>query len=300
MQLHDAMTPVDIQKVVAQFQRHLEKQQKNPNTVRSYSNDLQQFLKWYVNTNGDQVEPRDVTRGDVIDFRGFLLTRKSSLASVNRRITSLRQYFEFALHNGLAKANPVQSLIGLPSEPQIPSVLPRKDALLLVRNAEQSSRPMETAILLLLLHAGLRSGEICALTIGDLHLTPRVGRLFIRGQRRKTVRFALLSTRTQIAMRQYLKRRGANVLARKRRAEPLFLHRDGEPLTQQAVDALVKRIGREAGVPNVTPMMLRNTYAVQMLIQGESHDAVKRALGVTSIKNHLRLVEKIRAEQFPF
>ncbi len=294
------MTAADIQKTIQLFQRHLEKKGKNPNTVRSYANDIQQFFKWYVNTAGDGFTIADITRGDVIDFRGFLLTRKSSLASVNRRITSLRQFFEFSIESGWAVGNPVVTVLGLPSEPQIPTVLARKDALLLVRQSEQSARPMETAIILLLLHAGLRSGEICGLTIGDLHLTPRVGRLFIRGQRRKTVRFAQLSTRTQAALRQYLKRRGTAVLSRRRRAEPLFLHRDGEPLSQQVVDAIVKRVGRDAGVPNVTPMMLRNTFALQMLIHGETHDAVKRALGVTSIKNHIRLLEKIRTEDFPF
>ncbi|MBL0175820.1 MAG: tyrosine-type recombinase/integrase [Ignavibacteria bacterium] len=294
------MTSTEIHRVTTLFQRHLEKQKKNPNTVRSYTNDLQQFFKWCVSTNGDELRLAELTRSDVVDFRSFLLTRKSSLASINRRITSLRQFFEFAIDAGLARQNPVTGVMGLPNEPQAPAVLTRKDALLLVRTVEQAAWPMETSVLLLLLQAGMRSGEICGLTIGDLHLTPRVGRLFIKGLRKKTMRFVFLSMRAQAALRQYVRKRGISILARRRRAEPLFLHRNGSALTQQSIDLIVKRIGRDAGIPSVTPTMLRNTYAVQLLLQGESADAVKRALGVTSVKSYQRLVEKIKSDTIPF
>lgn len=294
------MTPTEIQRVIALFQRHLEKQKKNPNTVRSYTNDLQQFFKWCLSTNGEEFTLQELTRSDIVDFRSFLLTRKSSLASVNRRITALRQFFEFAIEASFARQNPVTGVMGLPNEPQVPSVLTRKDALLLVRTAEQAAWPMESSVLLLLLQAGLRSGEICGLTVGDLHLTPRMGRIFIKGVRKKTMRFVFLSMRAQAALRQYVRKRGVSILARKRRAEALFVHRNGSPLTQQSIDLLVKRIGRDAGIPAVTPTMLRNTYAVQLLLQGEAVDAVKRALGVTSVKSYQRLVEKIQSDAIPF
>jgi integrase/recombinase XerC len=277
------------QKLGADFQKALEKQNKHPNTIRSYGNDLKQFATWCVNTFGEDVDPGELTRSDVQDFRAFLLTRNSSPASVNRKITALRQFFEFCVQEGVMKGNPAAEISGVAAEPRAPSYLERKDALLLARTAERMPNPMDASIILLLLHSGLRSSEICTLSIGDLHLTPREGRLFIKGQRGKTTRFVYLSSRTQNALRKYMRLRGITVLSKKHRREALFPNFDGMPLTQQSVDQIVKRIGKLAGIPFVTPSMLRNTYAAQALASGKSADSVARDMGVVSTKSIARL-----------
>jgi site-specific recombinase XerD len=175
-------------------------------------------------------------------------------------------------------------------------VLTRKEALIFLRAAEQYKHPLETVVVTLLLHAGLRSSEICALTIGDLHLTPRESRLFIRGQVGKKMRFVYLTTRATAAMRRYCTRRGIRMFTRKRRNEFLLTQRNGKPLTQQVIDHIIKRIGKLAGVPSVTPTMLRNTCAVQLLLNGESASNVARTLGMVSIKNLERYVEELKKE----
>jgi site-specific recombinase XerD len=290
------MTGAVIQKRLVQFQKHLEKERKHANTIRSYLNDVTQFLKWVTVTLGNDFTVDDITRGEIVDYRGFLLTRKISATSVNRRITALRQFLAMWVQEGVLAKNPAEDVAGIPNVPQLPPVLSRKDALLLIRTAEQSTRNLESSVILLLLHAGLRSSEICNATIGDLQMTPRVGRLFIRGARGKTVRFVYLSTRTQAALRQYCKRNGITVLLKKRRAEPLFTQSSGGPLTQQSIDHLVKRIGKQTGIPGVTPTLLRNTYAVQALLNGESAEAVARSMGVSSVRPLVKILEQIKAQ----
>ncbi|MDH7516193.1 MAG: tyrosine-type recombinase/integrase [Bacteroidota bacterium] len=294
------MKTAETQRILLKFRRHLEKKRKNPNTVRSYTNDVRQFLAWFSCTYGPECDLRRIERSDIMDFRTYLQTRRASYASVNRRLTALRQFFDMCVSTGLLETNPVADIAGVPPVPSIPSILTRKEAQLLVRAVERLERPLETVIVHLLLHAGLRGSEICGLTVGDVHLTPRLGRLFIRGRRNRTMRFVMLTTRSVAALRRYLRRRGILALPRRLRAEPLLVNREGNPLTQQAVDQIVKRVGREAGIPNATPTILRNTYAVRMLLQGEPPNSVKRMLGVTSVRNHLRLVERIRLAQIPY
>jgi|GEM_PF-1287883 len=271
------------------FQRFLEAEGKHRNTIRSYANDLRQFVQWCRSTFGASFVLSELTRSDIQDFRTFLLTRNSSPASVNRKITALRQFFDFAVQREYMKMNPAAEITGISAEPRAPTVLPRKDALLLARTAERNPGPLEAAIILLLLHSGLRSSEICAITVGDVHLTPREGRLFIKGQRGRTTRFVYLSTRAQNALRQYMRWRGVSIMAKRHRKEPLFITYEGNPLTQQAVDQLVKRIGRLAGLPDITPSMLRNTYAAGALQGGASIESVARAMGISSLKTLQKL-----------
>ncbi len=285
---------IEIQKA---FEAHLTQQGKHLNTIRSYANDLRQFSQWCGNTFGEEFALADLTRSDVQDFRTFLLTRNSSPASVNRKITALRQFFEFCVQNDVMRGNPASDISGINAEPRAPIVLPRKDALLLARTAERNPGPLEAAVILLLLHSGLRSSELCAITVGDVHMTPREARLFIKGVRGKTTRFVYLTSRAQNALRQYMRWRGVAIMAKRLRKEPLFITYDGTALTQQAVDQLVKRVGRNAGMNEITPSMLRNTYAASALQAGKPLETVARVLGVSSLKTLQRLKEDMDEER---
>ena len=293
------MKNAEIQRRLSTFQRYLQKEQKHANTIRSYINDVSQFMKWISLTLGDGFEIGDITRGEILDYRSFLLTRKISPTSVNRRITALRQFFATCSTEDILMKNPAEAVSGIPNTPQMPPVLTRKDALLLIRTAEQSTHVLESSVILLLLHTGLRSSEICHATIGDLQLTPRMGRLFIRGVRGRTVRFVYLSTRTQVALRKFCKRNGITVLMKKRRGEPLFTQTNGSVLTQQSIDHIVKRVGKNAGIPDVTPSLLRNTYAVQSLLQGESPDSVARSMGVSSVRSLVKILDQLKEQARP-
>jgi site-specific recombinase XerD len=266
------------------FEVHLAQKEKHQNTIRSYANDLRQFAQWCKSTFGDDFTLSELTRSDVQDFRAFLLTRNSSPASVNRKITALRQFFEFCVRNDVMKQNAAADISGINAEPRAPSVLTRKDALMLARTAERGSGPLEAAVILLLLHSGIRSSELCAITVGDVHMTPREARLFIKGVRGKTTRFVYLTSRAQNALRQYMRWRGVAIMAKRLRKEALFITYDGTQLTQQAVDQLVKRIGRAAGMTDITPSMLRNTFAYSALQSGKPIETVARVLGVSSLK----------------
>ncbi|MBR9976050.1 MAG: tyrosine-type recombinase/integrase [Bacteroidetes bacterium] len=283
------MAEVEFKELQRTFEEHLARVGKHQNTIRSYANDLRQFAQWCGSTFGETFLVGDVTRSDIQDFRTFLLTRNSSPASVNRKITALRQFFDFCVLQEATERNPASDISGIAAEPRAPVVLTRKDALLLARTAERSPGPIEGAVILLLLHSGLRSSELCAITVGDVHMTPREARLFVKGVRGKTTRFVYLSSRAQNALRQYMRWRGVSILAKRLRKESLFVSYDGTPLTQQAVDQLVKRVGRQAGLNDITPSMLRNTYASAALQSGKPVETVARVLGVSSLKTLQRL-----------
>jgi site-specific recombinase XerD len=276
-------------KLLQAFGRYLEKNDKHDNTVRSYLNDCRQFLQWIADTLGPDAPLSEVTRSDVHDYRGFLLTRKTSAASVNRKLTALRQFFEYCIGESIIQQNPVALIPGITARVAAPQFLTRKEASALLRVAEQSIRPVDAVVIVLLLQCGMRSGELCALTIGDLHLSPRDARLFIKGQHGRKMRFVYLPTRARVALRNYCSAAGIRINDRRRRTEPLLLVASGVPMTQQAVDHIVKRVGKTAGMEYVKATLLRNSYVVHSLQRGMSADAVARSMGTLSVKAFIPL-----------
>ncbi|MBR9978777.1 MAG: tyrosine-type recombinase/integrase [Bacteroidetes bacterium] len=279
------------------FEEHLLRQEKHQNTIRSYANDLRQFQQWCVSTFGEDSTVTSLTRSDVQDYRTFLLTRNASPASVNRKITTLRRFFDYCSGIGAVEKNPATDVSGMSAEARVPVVLERKDALLLARTSERNPGPLEAAVILLLLHSGLRGSELCALTVGDVHMTPRESRLFIRGVRGKTTRFVYLTSRAKNALRNYMRWRGVAIMAKRLRKEALFVTYDGVPLSQQSVDQLVKRVGRTAGLADITPSMLRNTYAANAIKSGKPLDAVAQVMGVASTKTLQRFKGMVDEEK---
>jgi site-specific recombinase XerD len=59
------------------------------------------------------------------------------------------------------------------------------------------------------------------------------------------------------------------------------------------VDQLVKRIGKTAGLPDITPSILRNTYAANALQSGKSLETLARTMGVSSLKTLQKLKDDL-------
>jgi len=292
--LHSDCMPVPpIKRILQSFKKHLRAQGKHENTIRSYVNDVNVFLEWLSHTIGQSFSVRDISEADVRDFKSFLLTRNASNTSINRRLTALRQFFLFCAERKYIRGNPAAGVPALPSAPASVKLLSRKEQLLLLRTVENMNRPLERVILLLLIHAGMRSSEICNLKVADLHMSSREGKLFIRDERGQKYRFVKLSSRAQAAMRLYCKSRRIRMFSR-RRDEPLLKQRNGNPLTQQVIDHIVKRVGKHAGIVDITPTMLRNTYTVQLLLSGEPPDKVALRLGTKSIAALKRVADQMK------
>ncbi len=280
-------------KLISTYSKYLLSQKKRANTIRSYANEALQFYVWIRSTLGDQFDWKAITSSDIKDFRGYLRTRDVSVASVNHKLSALKHFFEFCIHANLCETNPVQKIPPFPLTLQPPPTLSRKDTFQLIRAAEQASKALDTVVLLLQLHCGLKSSELVALTVGDLYLNPREARIFVRGARGKAVRFVHLTSRTQAALRNFCKRNRIT-FAKKHRGEHLFVDADRKQITQSAIEQMMKRLGKRHGIENVSSTVLRNTCIANALAAGEQPDAIARALGLSSSKTLQRFIPLVQ------
>ncbi|MRC81687.1 tyrosine-type recombinase/integrase, partial [Bacillus thuringiensis] len=119
---------------------------------------------------------------------------------INRRINSIKRYFDWAKQKGLVQTNYSKSIKFVPTEKTSPKRMSDKEEAALMNAVEKYGTLRDKAMIIFMLHTGLRSMEVCDIQTEDIVMRKRGGHVIVRsGKRNKqrevplnsTVRFAL-------------------------------------------------------------------------------------------------------------
>jgi site-specific recombinase XerD len=256
------------------FLVELARQEAAKKTIVNYRSDLLSFARWFHDATGEEFAAAAVTPTDIRDYKAFLqTTRGCAPATVNRRLAALRKFFQWAVSDGSSSENPTLSIKGVQSVPRGPRSLEKREVDRLVRAVEQDGSKRNLAILATLRHTGLRVGELCALRLSDVVLSERRGTATVRSGKGNKHRVVPLNVDVRKAIREYLDVRP------KVADDHLFIGQRGEPLRPQGVELLVKQYAQQAGLEDVTPHVLRHSFARQALDSGTDLVTVATLLG---------------------
>lgn len=263
-------TPQDI----TAFMTELQRQEVAPKTIASYRSDLLGFARWFTDSTSEAFTAAAVTPTDVRDYRAHLRTvQRRPAATVNRRLAALRRFFGWAKATNRIREVPTEGVKGAPSTPRTPKALPKRELDRLLRAAEQDGNTRNLAILLTLRHTGLRVGELCNLRLSDITISERKGSLVVRSGKGDKDRVLPLNHDVRQALTAYLAVRPAAS------TDFLFIGQRGQPLQADAVQLIVRKYARRAGLSAVTPHILRHSFAKQVLDAGADLATVARLLG---------------------
>ena len=99
----------------------------SPHTIRSYDNDLTQFLKFLTPPGTPMPTPQDVTHLMIREFVAHLHDLRLEKSSIARKLAAIRSFFKFAVREGLVVRNPAR-MVATPKLPKrIPAVLSAED-----------------------------------------------------------------------------------------------------------------------------------------------------------------------------
>jgi integrase/recombinase XerC len=263
-------------------------------TVTAYTSDLTGFAEWADRAGHE--DPATIDRVVLRRYIAYLTTRRYAKRSIARKAASLRRYFAWAAATGLIDADPASTLQA-PNDPgRLPRVLSAAelDALLDPPADSGSAAPWQRcrddAVLELLYGSGVRVGELCGVSPGDVDL--RAGAMVVWGKGSRERRVPLSAPAVQ-AVGAWLAAR--DDAPRSEGVTTLFVNRRGRPLTPRDVRRIIDRRS-----PSPThPHALRHSFATHLLDGGADLRAVQEMLGHRDVATTQRYThvsrERLRA-----
>ena len=244
---------------------------KSPQTIKGYISDLRRFRDWFAQTNGEAFTPQGITLLDVRAYQSYLVTvTRFKPSTVNRRLAALAKYCRWAKAQGLIQGDPTDGVKGVSQVQAAPKALSSLELCRLLREVHKGGKARDIAILEVLANTGLRVGELAGLTLEDVEMSARKGRLTVRSGKGTKYRRVPLNADARRAIREYLEIR-PNV-----EDDHLFISQRGSGLTSSAIWRVVKKYGRRAGL-EISPHTLRHTFGTR-LVRSKGVDLVTVAV----------------------
>lgn len=250
------------------------------NTLAAYRRDLTLFAHWLHEMHGKTLE--QATQADVHGWmaQAHATTRASTS---NRRLASLRRYFQWARRQGMMHDDPCLNVLPARQGPRIPSTLTEAQvqALLDAPVTQTAFGLRDKAMLEVLYASGLRVSELVSLSVLDVSLADGVVRV-VHGKGAKE-RLVPLGEVALEWVQRYL-REGRPALAGKHHNHDLFLSSRGTAMSRQAFWQLVRKYAVQADIrAHLSPHVLRHAFATHLLNHGADLRVVQLLLGHADI-----------------
>ena len=248
------------------------------NTISSYSIDLRQFTEFCDERNIDSVEK--ITQKHIRTFLVQLNSKNNSTGTISRKLTSLRNLFNFLLRSSEIEKNPLKEIKNSKIKRSIPETLPLDSYLKIITllDDEKGESKFQTkAIFELLYGSAIRVSELCNLDIGDVNFQSKTLKVHGKGSKERLVP---LGKKSIEAVTDYM-----STLNDRSFKNPLFFSPRGERIYPRLVQRLVKKyIQKVSDVSKKSPHILRHSAATHMLDRGADLLGVKEILGHENLK----------------
>jgi integrase/recombinase XerD len=265
------------------------------NSVDSYARDLARLAGF---AGAADCPVAALTRGQLEAFVRGLLSEGLTPRSAARFVASIRGFYRYLVRDGRLTASPAEDLQGSRPWPALPRYLAPDEVDRLIEQPDTTT-PLglrDRALLEVLYATGLRVSELVGLRAADVNLSAGYLTCIGKGDKQRLVP---LGDRAVVCVRTY-QRDGRPALARPASSTRLFLNARGGPLSRVGFWMVLKGYARKAGLrPDVSPHVLRHSFATHLLERGADLRAIQMMLGhadlsTTQIYTHV-LETRMRA-----
>ncbi len=294
-------TPAAFAAPIARFVQYVELELgRSANTVKAYHKDIDNLVEFACERGCNEFN--DV---GIMELRGWLAKQRSaglSSATIARRATAARMFFQWAAQQKIVDEDPASSLVIPKVSKRLPHVLQQNQAtqaldLAAVRaDDDDPVHIRDRAILEMLYATGIRVGELVGLDIHDIDNSRRTIRVLGKGSKERVVPFGALAEKSlTIYLRDARPR-----LATSQSAAAVFLGLRGKRIDQRIVRTMVHEVlSMIEGSPDLSPHGLRHSAATHLIEGGADIRAVQEILGhaslsTTQLYTHVS-VERLRA-----
>ncbi len=248
-------------------------------TIINYKDDLKKFNNFLKREN---LNYKKIEYGDI---RRYLMYLKKDLneknSSVCRNLSALRTFYNYTLNKGYTTDNPFVYVSGPKKEKRLPRYFEYNEMEQLFK-APDLKTPLgkrDRLILELLYASGMRVGELCSVKVSDIDRKER--KIIILGKGNKE-RVTYYGEYCEDALNDYLNNGYPKL--NKNNLDYLLINNRGTHLTERGVRDILTRLIKKTSIDkNISPHMLRHTFATHLINEGASVLAVQKLLGHESI-----------------
>ena len=258
------------------------KYQKNYSdyTIKSYETDIIEYFN-YINSEG--LNYKDIEYSDIRFYLMYLKdNKKDNNASIDRKLSALRGFYKYLVNENILHNN-VFSLVNGPKKSK---KLPRYfdynelEEMFLIPDTNTSLGQRDLLLLEMLYATGCRVGELVSIKVKDIDFNRR--NILIVGKGNKE-RYLNYGEYCEDILNKYLI--DGYISLNKNNSDYLFLNNNGGVLTERGVRFILDKIIKQTGInKNISPHMIRHSFATHLLNEGCDLLTVQKLLGHESVK----------------
>ena len=258
-----------------EYRNYLTSIRKYPdNTINSYLSDITIFKEYLDSLKINYLKvDKDIIR----EYLKVLGNSNYKSSSINRILSSLKNYYDYLEYKHLIEYNPLKDLNRPKKEKRLPNFINNNDYEKIIKKSLERTDFIgrrNTLLLELLYSSGIRISEALNIKIKDINMGDKSIRILGKGSKMRIVYFGEYAKEY---LEEYLKVRNSSL-------EYLFLNKNNTLLTRRGAEYIISNLVKTSLLKKkVTPHTFRHSYATEMLNNGADIRSVQELLGHSSL-----------------
>ncbi|QHC05925.1 tyrosine-type recombinase/integrase [Anoxybacillus sp. PDR2] len=270
-----------LQELLGAFKQWLTEEGKSPKTIESYVGDVEGFQKYLTEKAVDTSQP--LSRFSFVRYKQHLLDNEYAIATINKKINSLKVYNDFLQKKGIVSESYIQLKrdriqIAAGSE-QIVTALSEEQVEKLLFYLEDHTKVSQRNKLIayLLLYTGVRVSELVSIKLSDIDYLAST--LTVRGKGGKIREISLRQDVVHL-IRTYVKEE--RLKSKFKDSEYLLLSQRAPKVHRDAVRDWLANVSKELGF-KLHPHLFRHTFCTRLLKKGVDLTTVSKLAGHSTV-----------------
>ncbi len=248
-------------------------------TVTSYKEDLNTFRIYLQKEN---LKYSNVEYSDIRLYLMYLKEEKNEKnSSICRNLSAIRSFYNYLIFKNIIEKNPFNYVAGPKKEKRLPRYFEYNELeqLFSIPDTKTSFGQRDSLILELLYATGVRVGELVNIKLNDINLEERTIIILGKGNKERITHFGEYA---EDILKIYLQDGYKKI--NKNNLDYLFINNKSTKLTERGVRDILNRIIKKTTLnKNISPHMLRHSFATHLLNEGCDILSVQKLLGHESI-----------------
>ena len=248
------------------------------NSVDSYLLDIYKYLEYLEKSKINSI--KKIKKEDIYNYLKSLDNNKYSIYSVVRKISSIKTFHRYL--TSMYEINDVSIDIDTPRfYKKLPNILTIEEVENLLNIKLKTAFDYRNKAMLEVMYAtGLRVSELVNLELNNVNLDEGYVRCFGKGNKERIVPLGEIALKyLKIYIDDY-----RDSLKKRCLCDKIFLNNHGKGITRQGFFIILKEIAEEKGIKkNITPHMLRHSFATHLLNNGADLRSIQVMLGHSNL-----------------